>query len=94
MLAVTGPLRGSARHVDERLEAERAELDALKEAKYRDIRACYAELDSSARASSANTDWKSLERSRVGAQCLGRSSAKRLDVADCAGRSRRDFEAT
>ncbi len=37
------PLRGTARVTDERLEAERAELDALKEAKYREIRD--AELD-------------------------------------------------
>ena len=59
VLAVTGPLRGSARQADERLEAERAELDALKEAKYRDIRD--AELDYRT-GKLSETDWKSLDR--------------------------------
>ena len=40
---ITAPLRRDARESDEQLEAERAELDALREAKYREIRD--AELD-------------------------------------------------
>jgi hypothetical protein len=59
VLTVTGPLRGSARAQDERLEAERAELDALKEAKYREIRD--AELDFRT-GKLSETDWKSLDR--------------------------------
>ena len=39
---ITAPLRGT-RHTDEQLEADRAELEALREAKYREIRD--AELD-------------------------------------------------
>ena len=43
VLIVTGPLRGRARKGDDALEAEVAELEAAKEAKYREIRD--AELD-------------------------------------------------
>ena len=43
VLLVTGPLRRRARAGDESLEAELAELEAEKEAKYREIRD--AELD-------------------------------------------------
>ncbi len=59
VLAVTGPLRGSRREADERLEAERAELDALKEAKYREIRD--AELDHRMGKLSEG-DWRVLDR--------------------------------
>ncbi|MBE2319968.1 hypothetical protein DVA67_028645 [Solirubrobacter sp. CPCC 204708] len=59
ILAVAGPLRGSARESDERLEAERAELDALKEAKYQEIRD--AELDYRT-GKLSETDWKTLDR--------------------------------
>ena len=59
ILAVAGPLRGSARATDERLEAERAELDALKEAKYREIRD--AELDYRT-GKLSEPDWKALDR--------------------------------
>lgn len=59
VLTVTQPLRGKAREADERLEAERAELDALKEAKYREIRD--AELDYRT-GKLSETDWKSLDR--------------------------------
>ena len=38
VLLVTGPLREKARATDESLEAELAELEAAKEAKYREIR--------------------------------------------------------
>ena len=59
VLAVTGPLRGKARVADERLEAERAELDALKEAKYREIRD--AELDYRT-GKLSEADWRALDR--------------------------------
>ena len=59
VLAVTGPLRGKSRETDERLEAERAELDALKEAKYREIRD--AELDYRT-GKLSESDWKALDR--------------------------------
>jgi len=59
VLLVTRPLRRSARAVDETLEAERAELDALKEAKYREIRD--AELDYRT-GKLSEADWKSLDR--------------------------------
>jgi len=59
VLAVTGPLRGKHRATDERLEAERAELDALKEAKYREIRD--AELDYRT-GKLSETDWKANDR--------------------------------
>ena len=47
------------RAADERLEAERAELDALKEAKYREIRD--AELDYRT-GKLAEADWRVLDR--------------------------------
>jgi len=59
VLLVTRPLRRSARAVDETLEAERAELDALKEAKYREIRD--AELDYRT-GKLSEADWKALDR--------------------------------
>lgn len=59
VLTVTQPLRGKGRETDERLEAERAELDALKEAKYREIRD--AELDYRT-GKLSETDWKTLDR--------------------------------
>src|SRR4051812_36895899 len=59
LFVVTGPLRGNARESDEHLEAERAELDALKEAKYREIRD--AELDYRTGKLSEH-DWRMLDR--------------------------------
>ena len=56
---VTGPLRGRASTDDETLEAERAELDALKEAKYREIRD--AELDYRT-GKLSEADWRVLDR--------------------------------
>jgi hypothetical protein len=56
---VTGPLRSTARGEDETLEAERAELDALKEAKYREIRD--AELDYRT-GKLSEADWRGLDR--------------------------------
>ena len=55
---ITGPLRGT-RETDEQLEAERAELEALREAKYREIRD--AELDFRTGKLSEN-DWQVLDR--------------------------------
>jgi hypothetical protein len=59
VLIVTGPLRASARRSDEQIEAERAELDALKEAKYREIRD--AELDYRT-GKLSEADWHVLDR--------------------------------
>ena len=59
VLLVTRPLRGGARATDETLEAERAELEALKEAKYREIRD--AELDYRT-GKLSDADWKALDR--------------------------------
>jgi hypothetical protein len=56
---VTGPLRSTSRGEDETLEAERAELDALKEAKYREIRD--AELDYRT-GKLSEADWRGLDR--------------------------------
>jgi hypothetical protein len=59
VLIVTGPLRARARERDETLEAERAELEALKDAKYREIRD--AELDYRTGKLSEH-DWRVLDR--------------------------------
>jgi hypothetical protein len=56
---ITGPLRGRARESDEQLEAERAELDAMRETKYREIRD--AELDYRT-GKLSESDWKVLDR--------------------------------
>jgi hypothetical protein len=56
---VTGPLRSRGHETDERPEAERADLDALKEAKYREIRD--AELDYRTGKLSEH-DWRMLDR--------------------------------
>jgi hypothetical protein len=76
VLAVTGPLRANRRETDERLEAERAELDALKEAKYREIRD--AELDYRT-GKLSEADWKSLDRT-LRAEAV--EILKRLDQID------------
>ena len=59
LLLVTQPLRRGARAADETLEAERAELEALKEAKYREIRD--AELDLRT-GKLSEADWKVVDR--------------------------------
>jgi hypothetical protein len=59
VLLVTRPLRRGSRAVDETLEAERAELEALKDAKYREIRD--AELDYRT-GKLSEPDWRSLDR--------------------------------
>ena len=59
VLLVTGPLRESSRAHDESLEAELAELEAAKEAKYREIRD--AELDYRT-GKLSEADWRELDR--------------------------------
>jgi hypothetical protein len=60
VLIVTAPLRSrGARDPDEALEAELAELEAAKEAKYREIRD--AELDYRT-GKLSDGDWRSLDR--------------------------------
>ena len=59
VLLVTGPLREKARAVDDNLEAELAELEAAKEAKYREIRD--ADLDHRT-GKLSDGDWRSLDR--------------------------------
>jgi hypothetical protein len=61
VFVVSAPLRpGRVREEDLALEAERAELEAAKEAKYREIRD--AELDYRT-GKLSDTDWRSLDRS-------------------------------
>jgi len=59
VVLVTGPLRQTGRAADESLEAELAELEAAKEAKYREIRD--AELDYRT-GKLSDPDWRSLDR--------------------------------
>ena len=56
---VTEPLRGRSRAADENFEAEVAELEAAKEAKYREIRD--AELDFKT-GKLSEPDWRALDR--------------------------------
>ncbi len=57
---IAGPLRpGRVREADLALEAERAELEAAKEAKYREIRD--AELDHRT-GKLSDADWRSMDR--------------------------------
>jgi hypothetical protein len=74
VLVITAPLRpGRAREEDLALEAERAELEAAKEAKYREIRD--AELDYRT-GKLSDADWRAMDRSlRAEAVAL----LKRLD---------------
>ena len=67
---------GARPRADETLEAERAELDALKEAKYREIRD--AELDYRT-GKLSETDWKSLDRT-LRAEAV--EILKRLDAVE------------
>jgi hypothetical protein len=59
VLVVTAPLRGRSRVHDETPEAERAELEAAKEAKYREIRD--AELDYRT-GKLSEPDWRAIDR--------------------------------
>ncbi len=59
VLLVTGPLRESSRAHDETLEAELAELEAAKEAKYRQIRDAKLDYET---GKLSDADWRSLDR--------------------------------
>src|SRR3954470_15358904 len=60
VFVITGPLRpGRAKEEDLALEAERAELEAAKEAKYREIRD--AELDHQT-GKLSDADWRAMDR--------------------------------
>ena len=60
VFAITAPLRpGRVREEDLALEAERAELEAAKEAKYREIRD--AELDHRT-GKLSDADWRAMDR--------------------------------
>ena len=59
VLLITGPLRRRARAGDEALEAELTELEAEKEAKYREIRD--AELDREM-GKLSQEDWREVDR--------------------------------
>ncbi len=74
VIVITAPLRpGRAREEDLALEAERAELEAAKEAKYREIRD--AELDHQT-GKLSDGDWRAMDRGlRAEAMVL----LKRLD---------------
>jgi hypothetical protein len=77
VLVITAPLRpGRAREEDLALEAERAELEAAKEAKYREIRD--AELDHQT-GKLSDADWRAMDRAlRAEAMAL----LKRLDAVE------------
>jgi len=59
VLVITGPLRGRHRVHDETLEAELAELEAARDAKYREIRD--AELDYRT-GKLSESDWRAMDR--------------------------------
>jgi hypothetical protein len=73
VLAVLGPLRRDRQPDEEALSAERAELEAAREAKYREIRD--AELDYRTGKLSEG-DWRTLDRT-LRAEAVG--LLKRLD---------------
>jgi hypothetical protein len=73
VLAVLGPLRRDRQPDEEALSAERAELEAAREAKYREIRD--AELDYRT-GKLSEADWRSLDRT-LRAEAVG--LLKRLD---------------
>jgi flagellar biosynthesis/type III secretory pathway M-ring protein FliF/YscJ len=76
VLVVTAPLRRPARVEDEAVRSERAELEAAREAKYREIRD--AELDYRT-GKLSEADWRTLDRTlRAEAVDL----LKRLDLLE------------
>jgi type II secretory pathway pseudopilin PulG len=76
VLAVLGPLRRDRRPDEEAVSAERAELEAAREAKYREIRD--AELDYRT-GKLSEADWRSLDRT-LRAEAVG--LLKRLDALE------------
>jgi hypothetical protein len=81
VLLVTGPLRESARAADETLEAELAELEAEKTAKYRQIRDAKLDYDT---GKLSDSDWRSLDRT-LRAEAV--EILKRLDEVDARAES-------
>jgi hypothetical protein len=73
VLAVLGPLRRDREPDEEAVSAERAELEAAREAKYREIRD--AELDYRT-GKLSEADWRSVDRA-LRAEAVG--LLKRLD---------------
>jgi type II secretory pathway pseudopilin PulG len=59
VVTVSAPLRRTARHDEEAVNAERAALDAAREAKYREIRD--AELDYRT-GKLSEADWRAMDR--------------------------------
>jgi type II secretory pathway component PulM len=59
VVVITGPLRKRDRHDEEAISAERAALDAAREAKYREIRD--AELDFRT-GKLSEADWRATDR--------------------------------
>jgi flagellar biosynthesis/type III secretory pathway M-ring protein FliF/YscJ len=59
VVAVTGPLRRTGGHDEEAVSAERAALEAAREAKYREIRD--AELDFRM-GKLSDADWRAMDR--------------------------------
>jgi hypothetical protein len=76
VLAVLGPLRRDRRPDEEAVSAERAELEAAREAKYREIRD--AELDYRT-GKLSEADWRALDRT-LRAEAVG--LLKRLDALE------------
>jgi flagellar biosynthesis/type III secretory pathway M-ring protein FliF/YscJ len=76
VLAILGPLRRDRRPDAEAMSAERAELEAAREAKYREIRD--AELDYRT-GKLSEADWRSLDRT-LRAEAVG--LLKRLDALE------------
>jgi flagellar biosynthesis/type III secretory pathway M-ring protein FliF/YscJ len=63
VVAVTGPLRRAGGHDEEAIGAERAALEAAREAKYREIRD--AELDYRT-GKLSEADWRAMDRTLRG----------------------------
>jgi type II secretory pathway component PulM len=59
VVVITGPLRREGRHDEEAVSAERAALEAAREAKYREIRD--AELDYRT-GKLSEADWRTMDR--------------------------------
>jgi flagellar biosynthesis/type III secretory pathway M-ring protein FliF/YscJ len=76
VLAILGPLRRDRRPDAEAMSAERAELEAAREAKYREIRD--AELDYRT-GKLSEADWRTLDRT-LRAEAVG--LLKRLDALE------------
>ncbi len=76
VLAILGPLRRDRRPDEEAVSAERAELEAARDAKYREIRD--AELDYRT-GKLSEADWRSLDRT-LRAEAVG--LLKRLDALE------------